>query len=160
MDKEDSFYKDGLKFTCKMCSYCCRGEPGFVYISRTDLDRFLAGMNLEAGEFIEKYCRWVPYYDGSEVLCLKETKNNDCIFWNNGCAAYKARPLQCSTYPFWDFIVENKKSWDEAAADCPGINSGELHSYEEITEKAAAYRRNRPIKRHEFEQKTVQQVIQ
>ena len=151
MNKEDSFYKDGLKFSCKMCSYCCRAEPGFVYLSRKDLDRFLKVTNAEENEFIEKYCRWVPYYDGKEVLCLKEMKNYDCIFWNNGCSAYAARPLQCSTYPFWDFLLRSPKTWNEEAKSCPGMNNGELHSFEEITEKLIEYRNNKPLSKQEFE---------
>ena len=150
MNGKDSFYKDGLRFSCKMCSYCCRGEPGFVYLSRTDLDQLLKETKSEETEFIEKYCRWVPYYDGSEVLCLKETEKFDCIFWNGGCSVYKARPVQCSTYPFWDYLLKDKKSWDEGAKDCPGINNGELHSFEEINMKNAAYRSNKPIARRDL----------
>lgn len=145
MNCKDSFYKDGLRFSCKRCSYCCRGEPGFVYLSRTDLDNFLKQTALKEAEFIEKYCRWVPYYDGSEVLCLKETENYDCVFWKNGCSAYEARPIQCSTYPFWDYLLQDKKAWDEGASDCPGINNGELHSFEEITAKHEAYHNNKPL---------------
>ena len=155
MNKEDSFYKDGLKFSCKMCSYCCRAEPGFVYLSRKDLDRFLKVTNAEENEFIEKYCRWVPYYDGNEVLCLKETENFDCIFWKDGCSAYEARPVQCSTYPFWDFLLKDKKSWNDEAKDCPGMNNGELHSFEEITEKLIAYRTNKPLTRNELEVESI-----
>ena len=75
MNKEDSFYKDGLKFSCKMCSYCCRAEPGFVYLSRKDLDRFLKVTNAEENEFIEKYCRWVPYYEGKDPRQRKHSIN-------------------------------------------------------------------------------------
>ena len=96
---------------------------------------------------IEKYCRWVPYYDGNEVLCLKEKDNFDCIFWENGCVVYNARPLQCSSYPFWDFLLKDKKSWDNAAKTCPGMNNGEFHSYEEINKTVKAYRQNIPLKK-------------
>ncbi len=151
MDSNAPFYKNGLKFSCKMCSYCCRGEPGFVYLSRNDLNRFLVKLDIEEKDFIEKYCRWVPYYDGSEVLCLNEKPNYDCIFWKDGCSAYEARPVQCSTYPFWDFLLKDEQSWNDAAKDCPGMNNGEFHPYEEIIEKVSAYRRNVPLKRQDIE---------
>lgn len=151
MDKEDSFYKEGLNFSCKMCSYCCRAEPGYVYLSLNDFENLIKKLNIDEKMFIEKYCRWVPYYDGREVLCLKEMKNYDCIFWQNGCSVYDSRPVQCSTYPFWDFLLKDRKSWDEGANDCPGINKGELHSFEEIREQLMNYRNNKPLSRQEIE---------
>ena len=84
---------DGLHFSCTQCSHCCRHEPGFVYLSQKDLTNLCLYFNLKEQQFIEQYCRWVPYYDGSEVLCLLEKENNDCIFWDSGCAAYGARPV-------------------------------------------------------------------
>ncbi|NLK45138.1 MAG: YkgJ family cysteine cluster protein [Treponema sp.] len=150
MNTENPFYINGLNFSCKKCSCCCRGEAGFVYLSRNDLANFLAELNMEENFFIEKYCRWVPYYDGNEVLCLKEKDNFDCIFWENGCVVYNARPLQCSSYPFWDFLLKDKKSWDNAAKTCPGMNNGEFHSYEEINKTVKAYRQNIPLKKSRF----------
>ena len=91
------FYENGLNFQCQRCSHCCKDEPGFVYLSKIDLQNLLTCYNLTKEEFIEKYCRFVPYYDGSEVLCLLEKENYECILWDNGCTAYNARPIQCST---------------------------------------------------------------
>lgn len=104
---------------------------------------------LSETEFIEKYCRWVGYYDGKEALCLIELKNYDCIFWNKdtGCTAYGARPVQCSTYPFWDWILKNNESWNEIAKECPGFNKGRLWTKEEIDEQRTAYVHNEPITR-------------
>jgi Fe-S-cluster containining protein len=140
------FYKEGLRFSCKQCSHCCRHEPGYVYLSENDLTNLLQWFNLKKEDFIANYCRVVPYYDGTEVLCLKEKKNCDCIFWDNGCKAYKARPVQCSTYPFWNFIIKNKDTWEEEATQCPGINSGELHNSQEIEIAMRLHRDNFPIR--------------
>lgn len=147
MDLEP-FYKNGLKFSCQQCSCCCRHEPGFVYLSEKDLTKILMQFNIERESFIKEHCRWVPYYDGTEVLCLNEKENNDCCFWDNGCTIYQARPVQCRTYPFWDFILKNKNEWKECAKDCPGIDKGETHSYDEILEKLLEYRHNEPIHRN------------
>lgn len=144
-----SFYSQGLNFSCTQCSHCCRHEPGFVYLSQKDLTNLCQCFNLEEQQFIEMYCRWVPYYDGSHVLCLQEKANNDCIFWDSGCKAYSARPVQCSTYPFWSFILKNQETWMEEAKECPGINCGELHSCGEIEESLRKYEGNEPIRREE-----------
>jgi hypothetical protein len=55
---------------------------------------------------------------------IKEQKFGDsyeCIFYDrdsNGCKIYDARPIQCRTFPFWDYY---KKRVDELKLECPGI---------------------------------------
>ena len=146
------FYENGLRFECQQCSHCCCDEPGFVYLSRDDLDRLLSLMNLPENDFIEKYCRFVPFYDGSEVLCLQEKKNYDCIFQQKpeGCLVYKARPVQCSTYPFWSFILKNAEAWNNEGKECPGINKGQIHKKEEIEEANFLYEKNMPLRKSDF----------
>jgi Fe-S-cluster containining protein len=59
----------------------------------------LAYLNLEAELFVKKYCRWVDQ-GGDPILSLVEKSNFDCIFWDQGCTIYQARPDQCRSYPF------------------------------------------------------------
>lgn len=147
----EKFYKNGLKFECQRCSFCCGHSPGFVYLSKRDLTVLCEHFNLKAKEFIEKYCRWADYYYGTKVLALKEQKNYDCILWKNGCSAYKARPVQCLTYPFWNWIIESEQSWQDCAKECPGINNGKLWNIQEIEENKAAYVHNIPLKKEDAE---------
>ena len=144
------FYKNGLKFSCKKCSHCCTKEPGYVYLSKMDLNKLLNFFSMKATDFVEKYCRWVPYYDGSEVLCLNEKENYDCIFWAKGCSCYEARPIQCSTYPFWTYLLESESEWNGECANCPGINNGKNHSFEEITSMRIQYEMNIPLTKRSF----------
>ena len=146
----EKWYKDGLHFGCQRCSFCCGQSPGFVYLSWRDLDALCAHFALSRADFVAKYCRWVNYYYGKQVLALLEMKNYDCVLWKNGCSAYDARPVQCSTWPFWTWIVENRASWKECAADCPGMNSGRLWTLVEIEENRLAYENNAPIEQNEF----------
>jgi Fe-S-cluster containining protein len=95
--------------------------------------------------FIEKYCRKIPYYDGTYVLCLKEKENYDCILWDNGCTAYEARPTQCSTYPFWSRILSSKEMWNEEGLSCPGINNGKAWTKDEILVQLNKYKNNEPL---------------
>lgn len=145
----ECFYDNGLHFECNKCSDCCRKVPGFVYLSERDLTSLCDWFKLSLEEFIDKYCRWVGYYEGKEALALIELKNYDCIFWNQncGCSAYGARPIQCSTYPFWSHIIQNRRSWDEEKKYCPGINEGPVHSKDEIDEQRYMYVHNTPITR-------------
>ncbi len=137
MCKEDTrFFDEGLRFQCKRCSACCRLEPGIVSLTKQDLDRLVSWARMERDAFIKAYCRRVtvisPSGDEEERLCLKEKENYDCILWSGGCLAYEARPIQCETYPFWPSILQSRECWEKEAQSCPGINSGQLYSKEQI----------------------------
>ena len=148
-DDLNKFYAQGLHFECQRCSFCCGHSPGFVYLSKRDLTELCNFYNLKIKDFVEKYCRWADYYYGETVLALQEQKNYDCILWQNGCSAYSARPVQCSTYPFWAWMIKDKKTWDECAQECPGMNKGRLWSFEEIEKNKHAYVANKPLKKEE-----------
>ena len=145
----EKFYKNGLKFECQRCSFCCGHSPGFVYLSKRDLMELCGFFKMSVKDFVSKYCRWADYYYGTQVLALLEKKNYDCILWENGCSAYEARPIQCSTYPFWAWMIEDEKTWNECAADCPGMNKGKLWPVEEIEKCKKAYVENVPLHREE-----------
>lgn len=150
MEKEP-FYKDGLNFGCARCSFCCGHSPGFVYLSKRDLYALCSYFKMTVTQFVQKYCRWADYYYGTQVLALMEQKNYDCILWNKGCTAYEARPVQCATWPFWSWMIEDRKTWNECAQECPGMNKGRLWSFEEIEENRKAYEANTPLHREEVE---------
>ena len=146
---EPLFYKNGLNFSCQRCSHCCRHEPGYVYLSESDLARLCDLFNLSSRDFILKFCRWVPYYDGQEVLCLLEKENYDCVLWDGECTAYGARPIQCSTYPFWPFLLKSRTAWEAESRECPGINGGEYVSGGHIEKCLKSYELNVPKIRKE-----------
>lgn len=150
---EQPFYKNGLYFGCQRCSFCCGHSPGFVYLSLRDLTQLRTHLKMSVTQFVQKYCRWADYYEGKQVLALLEKKNYDCILWENGCSCYEARPVQCSTYPFWSWMVKDKAMWEECARDCPGMNNknGKHWTFEEIEANKNAYDANKPLTREEVE---------
>jgi Fe-S-cluster containining protein len=119
-----------------------------VYLSESDLTKLCHWSLLEREAFINTYCRWVPYFDETEILALKEKPGYDCILWDNGCVAYDVRPVQCMTYPFWDSLLAARDSWDAEALECPGINQGELRSFAEIEQNLFSYKGNSPVRRN------------
>ncbi|MBQ8014224.1 MAG: YkgJ family cysteine cluster protein [Treponema sp.] len=149
----EPFYKNGLKFGCRRCSFCCGHSPGFVYLSLRDLTELRTFLKMTVTEFVSKYCRWADYYYGEQVLALLEKKNYDCILWENGCSCYEARPVQCSTYPFWSWMVKDRETWEECARDCPGMRNqeGRLWTFEEIEACKKAYDENKPLTRAQVE---------
>jgi Fe-S-cluster containining protein len=71
-------------------------------------------------------------------LSLREETDGRCVLFDSrlGCRAYAVRPRQCRTWPFWPRIVANPAAWDREAADCPGMNSGELIAPDEIDRRS------------------------
>jgi Fe-S-cluster containining protein len=126
------FYAEGLRFGCTRCGACCTGEPGFVFLSVDDVRRLLELLKLDFRSFRKRYCRFVNLGTG-HALSLVERPDHSCVFWGpGGCSVYAARPVQCSSYPFWSSIMADRHSWEEEAASCPGIGQGELRSREAI----------------------------
>ncbi|WP_319561590.1 YkgJ family cysteine cluster protein [Marispirochaeta sp.] len=126
------FYSKGLRFDCTGCSRCCRYEPGYVFLSETDLLRLCACRGLDRSEFIHSYCRTINL-NGFFRISLIEKENYDCIFWQDGgCSVYESRPVQCRTYPFWEPFLSDKDEWESLARECPGVNKGRLYSQKEI----------------------------
>ena len=143
MEKK-KFYENGLQFECQRCSACCRHDPGYVFLTKNDLDKLSGHTGLDRRQFLEKYCRTVDL-GGFKRISLIEKKNFDCIFWDEGgCSVYDARPVQCRTYPFWISYLEDEKDWKDLAKSCPGVGKGGTVSKEEI-EKRIAERQDEPM---------------
>ena len=129
---ERPFHADGLRFDCTRCQRCCRHQPGFVFLSQSDLDQLSVFLKLPAAEVRARYCREVNW-GGATRVSLREQANYDCVFWGQGgCTVYPSRPLQCRSFPFWPSQLADREAWDTAARDCPGIGLGPLHSAIEI----------------------------
>ncbi len=124
-------FSDGLRFECKQCSACCRFDPGYTFISDSEISNIAKFLNMKIPDFLETYCSSVVTGEGVKIS-LRELSNYDCIFWKNGCSIYPVRPIQCRTFPFWPSILKSKEVWNSMAKDCPGINSGKLFSKDEI----------------------------
>jgi Fe-S-cluster containining protein len=128
----ETFYAGGLRFACMRCSRCCRHTPGYVFLSEWDVARLAAYLGMSGEELRMKYCRQVAFGHIFRVS-LTEKPNLDCVFWENGgCRVYKARPLQCRSYPFWISCLSSEEDWRESARQCPGIGKGPIHPKREI----------------------------
>lgn len=117
--------QDGFNYAfdpsaCASCGgNCCTGESGNIFVSVTEISAIAKLLEMEEGEFRRTYLRKEVYR-----YSLKEKRVNgsyDCVFFNrslNGCSIYQARPLQCRTFPFWDYF---RHRIDELKLECPGI---------------------------------------
>jgi hypothetical protein len=123
----DCWYKYGLLFSCRRCGQCCRGEPGYVWVTEAEISRMAAALQLDLVDFTRRFLRKI-----GDRQSLIELSNGDCVFYSNGCAVYAARPVQCRTFPFWPNYLSSPETWGQAAQRCPGVGSGTRHSPEQI----------------------------
>ena len=99
-------------------------------MNEEEIAALAAALGLGDATFRERYTRRLR--DGD--ISLIETEDHDCIFYDEdiGCTVYAQRPRQCRTWPFWRSLVHSPETWAEEEKNCPGLNSGPLHSIEEI----------------------------
>lgn len=105
---------------CASCGgNCCTGESGNIFVSVTEIKGIAKLLEMDESEFRRTYLRKEGFrYSLKEKIV---NGSHDCVFFNrsqNGCSIYQARPLQCRTFPFWDYF---RQRVDELKAECPGI---------------------------------------
>jgi uncharacterized protein len=140
------WYGAGLSFSCTQCGNCCTGGPGYVWISKVELERLAVHLGLDVATTLKRYCH-KPVGGGGRIS-LKEIRTegglHDCIFLTKdergkrGCSIYPVRPLQCRTWPFWDGLLASREAWDKAGQKCPGMDNGRAYTLEEIEARRTA----------------------
>lgn len=133
----DSWYQDGLRFTCTQCGKCCTGEPGHVWVNNAEIQAIAD----HRGEPVEQVRALHTRLVGIR-RSLREKANGDCVFYDRtaGCTVYPARPRQCRTWPFWESNVKTPEAWEYTCRICPGSGQGQLISEEEITQRLKVIR--------------------
>jgi len=105
---------------CESCQgKCCTGESGYIYVTKNEIISIAEFLDMDVQLFAMEYLFKKGY-----KYSIKERKFGDsyeCIFYDresNGCTIYEARPIQCRTFPFWDYY---KTRVNELKLECPGI---------------------------------------
>lgn len=118
--------KEGFEFgfdpkACDSCAgNCCIGESGNIWITRQEIEKLALNLDISLDELRVKFLEKRGYkYSIKEVQLSYD--NYACIFFNlekKQCSIYESRPIQCRTFPFWDYFKENK---EEVINECPAI---------------------------------------
>jgi uncharacterized protein len=130
MEKNDWWAK-GVRFECQQSGNCCisHGEYGFVYLTKDDRKNMAEVLGLRTSDFTRKYCTKTE-----GIFHLKDDGKACTFLKNNRCTVYKARPMQCRTWPFWPETMGAKAWKKEVAQFCPGVGKGKVWDQEKIAE--------------------------
>ena len=122
---ESLITKEGFSYSfkpsaCSECDgRCCRGESGYIWVNSDEIKKIAEFLKLDEEIFKKDYLNKVKY-----KFTIKEVKINgefECVFFDNkknSCQIYEVRPLQCRTFPFWDYFKTHIK---EVKEECIGI---------------------------------------
>lgn len=118
--------KQGFSFAfepsgCDACGgNCCIGESGYIWINKTEIEFLASHLDISLEELRVKYLNKIAYkYSIKEVKLAED--NYACTFFDlekRQCSIYEARPIQCRTFPFWDYFKQNI---NEVYEECPAI---------------------------------------
>ena len=130
----EPWYGSGLRFRCRRCGACCTGEPGYVFLARGEAAVIASHLGITVNIFRERCTR-----RADARTSLTEETDGRCVFFRGErCLIYPVRPVQCRTFPFWEWNVGSRENWEQTARDCPGMEGGRLFTLEEIEELLAA----------------------
>ncbi len=119
---DEKWYDQGVRFKCTGCGKCCTGEPGYVWLTEEDIKVIATHLNLDRATFIRKHTRSTH----GRLSLNEHPKTYDCEFFRDKkCLIYKARPLQCRTFPFWGENLISKRAFLEVGGRCEGIDHKE-----------------------------------
>ena len=132
----EPWYKEGLKFECTGCGKCCKGKPGYVWLSVGEMEKIAHFLKISLSQFTSTYVRSV--HGGHSLI---ETQDEfACIFLKEDkCSIYEARPTQCRTFPFWGKHLATESSWNQLKKECEGIHeSASLVTLDEIRRRSGS----------------------
>ncbi len=135
------WYRDGLRFSCRGSGECCSGSPGVVWVNDDEMACLANHLGISVETFRSRHTRVV-----AGRRSLLETAAGDCAFLHPGqrrCQVYRARPVQCRSWPFWPQNVDTKQAWARTCHACAGAGSGALHPLADIDEQLLAVVRAR-----------------
>ena len=129
---KEKWYSDGLRFKCTQCGNCCSGAPGYVWVTRKEIQQIAEYLGRDDGWLTERELRRVGFR-----YSLTELADGDCIFLERRdgritCLIHPVRPTQCRNWPFWNSNLKSRAAWDQAAENCPGMNKGAKYDFVQI----------------------------
>jgi Predicted Fe-S-cluster oxidoreductase len=132
----DPWYREGLRFECTGCGKCCKGRPGYVWLTIEEMIAIADFLKIPFDQFTKKNVRQV----NGDYSLIEVGEENACVFLEeNKCTIYEVRPKQCRTFPFWGKHLITKENWEDLKGHCEGIDErAPLISLDEIRRRGGS----------------------
>ena len=108
---------------CNSCAgNCCIGENGYIWINAQEIQILALHLKISVEDLKFRYLNKIGYKYSIKEIQLGHN-NYACCFFDldkKQCSIYEARPVQCRTFPFWDYFKENE---EEVYKECPAIRN-------------------------------------
>ena len=98
-----------------------------MWVSDPEIRRLADALDISVEAFGKRYLR-----RARGRLALTDRADGACIFWDDGCTVYSARPDQCASFPFWKENLARASDWKQTASECEGIGEGPVYSAEDV----------------------------
>ena len=59
---EETWYKDGLRFTCTQCGDCCSGPEGYVWVNDEELAKIAEFLGKRAEECVDETAEILAFF--------------------------------------------------------------------------------------------------
>lgn len=95
------------EYKCSRCGDCCT-QNTHIDITLRDIFNIAKHFKITGTDAFNNYCIFhiVKVKRNKDYFpCLKMKDDGSCIFYNNGCSIYSARPAVCRLYPFSEFQI-------------------------------------------------------
>lgn len=107
------------RFHCTECGKCCTGA-GEVFVNEEESQRIAVHLNISLTSFQQRFTLPSRKHRGWRLIKTVGPQQ-DCVFLRDKlCTIYAARPVQCSTYPWWPELMA-PSAWEAEAERCEGI---------------------------------------
>ena len=125
------YQQQALRFECTGCGKCCTGNNDhYIAMNKVEAERIRKYLDISESWFRRRYVSHL-----TRNTLTARMKDGRCSFLDpqGSCRIYHLRPVQCQTYPWWPEVVETKRSWNNEAKRCEGINAGSVVPVKNIT---------------------------
>ena len=105
-------------FECLKCGDCCYGEGG-IFMDDEEIEKISRFLEMTPEAFISQSCE-----ERNGRIYIKTGPDNFCMYYDKerSCLIHPVNPKQCSLWPFYPAIANDKENWEMAKDACPGIN--------------------------------------